>query len=68
MSELPLSPAATVTVFEALQHLPDPRDQRGKRHAQAFVLCGVILALMVGRSRVSAIHRFLLNDQGLEFL
>ena len=61
MSGLPLSPAGTVTVFEALQHLRDPR---GKKHDQAFVLCGVILALMVGRSRVSAIHRFLHNRFG----
>ena len=55
------SPATTVTVFAALQQLPDPRDKRGKRHELAFVLCGVILAIMAGRSRVSAIHRFLRN-------
>jgi predicted transposase YbfD/YdcC len=55
------SPTATVTVFTALQHLPDPRDNRGKRHELAFVLCGVILAIMAGRSRVSAMHRFLRN-------
>jgi predicted transposase YbfD/YdcC len=55
------SPAVTVTFFEALQQLPDPRDNRGKRHDQAFVLCGVSLAIMAGRSRVSAIHRFLRN-------
>lgn len=55
------SPATTVTVFTALQQLPDPRDNRGKRHELAFVLCGVILAIMAGRSRVSAIHRFLRN-------
>jgi len=61
MSRQPPSPEATVTFFAALQHLPDPRDKRGKRHDLAFVLCGVILALMVGRSRVSAIHRFLRN-------
>jgi predicted transposase YbfD/YdcC len=61
MSRLPPSPAATVTFFAALQHLPDPRDTRGKRHDQAFVLCGVVLAIMVGRSRVSAIHRFMRN-------
>jgi predicted transposase YbfD/YdcC len=57
----PPSPAATLTFFEALQQLPDPRDNRGKRHDLAFVLCGVILAIMVGRSRVSAMHRFLPN-------
>jgi DDE_Tnp_1-associated len=57
----PPSPASTVTVFAALQQLPDPRDKRGKRHDLAFVLCGVILAIMAGRARVSAIHRFLRN-------
>ncbi|HEX9841259.1 MAG TPA: ISAs1 family transposase, partial [bacterium] len=61
MSLPPPSPAATVTFFAALQHLPDPRDTRGKRHELAFVLCGVILAIMVGRARVSAMHRFLRN-------
>src|SRR5262245_51645431 len=61
MSRQPPSPEATLTFFAALQHLPDPRDKRGKRHDLAFVLCGVILAIMVGRSRVSAIHRFLHN-------
>jgi predicted transposase YbfD/YdcC len=61
MSLQPPSPADTVTFFAALQHLPDPRDNRGKRHDLAFVLCGVVLAIMVGRSRVSAIHRFLCN-------
>src|SRR4029453_15397833 len=61
MSLQPPSPADTVTFFAALHHLPDPRDNRGKRHELAFVLCGVILAIMVGRSRVSAIHRFLHN-------
>jgi DDE_Tnp_1-associated len=59
MSLSPPSPAVTVTFFAALQHLPDPRDKRGKRHDLAFVLCGVSLALMAGRSRVLAIHRFL---------
>ena len=61
MSPQPPSPAATLTFFAALQQLPDPRDKRGKRHELAFVLCGVILAIMAGRSRVSAIHRFLGN-------
>jgi hypothetical protein len=58
------SPATTVTVFAALQHLPDPRDTRGKRHDLALVLCGVILAIMAGRSRVSALPRFLRNRFG----
>jgi predicted transposase YbfD/YdcC len=61
MSRQPPSSKATLTFFAALQQLPDPRDNRGKRHELAFVLCGVILAIMVGRARVSAIHRFLHN-------
>ena len=61
MSLPPPSPEATLTFFAALQQLPDPRDNRGKRHDLAFVLCGVILAIMAGRARVSAIHRFLRN-------
>src|SRR4029434_5961422 len=61
MSRQPLSSKATLTFFAALQQLPDPRDNRGTRHDLVFVLCGVILAIMVGRSRVSAIHRFLHN-------
>lgn len=44
-----------------MHHLPDPRDKRGKRPDLAFVLCGVVLALRGGRSRVSAIPRFLCN-------
>lgn len=59
MSQPPPSPTVTVTFFTALQQLPDPRDTRGKRHQLALVLCGVILAMMAGRARVSAIHRFL---------
>jgi hypothetical protein len=61
MSLPPPSPAATVTFFAALQQLPDPRDKRGQRHQLALVLCGVLLAIMAGRARVSAIHRFLSN-------
>lgn len=64
MSLPPPSPAATVTFFAALQQLPDPRDQRGKRHQLPLVLCGVILAMMAGRARVSAIHRFLRHRLG----
>ena len=61
MSLPPPFPEATLTFFQALQHLPDPRDNRGKTHDLAFVLCGVILAIMTGRSRVAAMHRFLHN-------
>jgi hypothetical protein len=61
MSLPPPSPATTITFFAALQQLPDPRDPQDKRHDLAFVLCGVVLALMAGRTQVSGTHRFLHN-------
>jgi predicted transposase YbfD/YdcC len=46
---------------EALRHLTDARDNRGKRHALAFVVAGVVLAILSGRSKVSSIFRYLRN-------
>ena len=46
---------------EALSHLTDDRDNRGKRHALAFVVAGVVCAILSGRSKVSSIFRFLRN-------
>lgn len=44
-----------------LKRLVDPRDNRGKRHELAFVLGGVVLAIMSGRSYASSIQRFIKN-------
>jgi predicted transposase YbfD/YdcC len=41
--------------------LPDPRDNRGKRHSLAFVIVGFVLATLVGRQKLSGIHRFIVN-------
>jgi predicted transposase YbfD/YdcC len=46
---------------EALRQLTDVRDNRGKRHAFAFVVAGVVLAILSGRSKVSSIFRYLRN-------
>ena len=46
---------------EALRHLSDDRDNRGKRHELAFVVAGVVLAILSGRSKVSSIFRYLRN-------
>jgi len=46
---------------EALRQLPDHRDNRGKRHALAFVVAGVVCAILSGRSKVSSIFRYLRN-------
>ncbi len=47
--------------IEALGHLPDPRDPRGKRHGLVFIVAAVILAILSGRASVSSIHRFIRN-------
>jgi predicted transposase YbfD/YdcC len=46
---------------EALNQLTDDRDNRGKRHALAFVVAGVVFAILSGRSKVSSIFRYLRN-------
>jgi predicted transposase YbfD/YdcC len=62
MSTTVTYPEADVCNFvEALRHLTDARDNRGKRHALAFVVAGVVLAILSGRSKVSSIFRYLRN-------
>jgi predicted transposase YbfD/YdcC len=61
MTEESQSPEKALKLLEALKKLPDLRDNRGKRHDQVFVLYGCVLAIMVGLSTVSGIHRFLKN-------
>jgi predicted transposase YbfD/YdcC len=46
---------------EALSQLSDDRDNRGKRHALAFVVAAVVLAILNGRSKVSSIFRYQRN-------
>lgn len=48
--------------INALEKLPDSRDNRGKLHSQAFVIAIVIMAILSGRSRVSSIHRYIKNQ------
>lgn len=55
-------PEADVCSFiEALGQLSDDRDNRGKRHAFAFVVAAVVLAILSGRSNVSSIFRYIRN-------
>lgn len=46
---------------EALGQLRDDRDARGKRHSLAFIVSGVVLAILTGRSKVSSVYRFIRN-------
>src|SRR5574341_1207900 len=57
---VPVQFTPNLTSFAAkLKRLTDKRDNRGKRHPLAFVLGGVVLAIMSGRSYASSIHRFI---------
>jgi len=57
---IPVRGTPDLTSFVAkLKRLKDKRDKRGKRHELAFVLGGVVLAIMAGRSYASSIYRFI---------
>lgn len=58
---VPVSQNGLTSFIAKLKRLLDPRDNRGKRHDLVFVLGGVVLAIMSGRSYVSSIHRFIQN-------
>lgn len=55
------SPQDVSHFVEALGQLSDPRDRRGKRHELAFMVAVVVLGILVGRSTVSSLHRFIGN-------
>ena len=42
-----------VSLYEALQRLPDPRRAQGKRYSLALVLCLLILAKLAGQKTLS---------------
>ena len=50
-----------INFIEALDKLPDHRDNRGKRHHLPFIIVSVVLALLVGRSTTSDIFRYIRN-------
>lgn len=62
MDTLNLDSAQTTAFITALkENLPDPRDNRGKRHNLAFIICAVAIAIMAGRATTSKIFRFIRN-------
>jgi predicted transposase YbfD/YdcC len=52
-----------VTCFVDLlkKELPEHCDNRGKRHPLALVIAAFVLATLVGRQKLSSIHRFICN-------
>ncbi len=47
--------------MDLLAEMADPRDNRGKRHDQSFIIGAVILAILSGRNYTSEIHRYINN-------
>ena len=50
-----------IKFIDALKTMADLRDNRGKRHYQAFLITTFVFAALVGRSKVSGIHRYMTN-------
>ena len=48
-----------IKFIDALKTMADLRDNRGKRHSQAFLIATFVFATLVGRSKVSGIHRYI---------
>ncbi len=48
--------------IEALDKLPDHRDNRGKQHRLTFIIASVVMALLVERSTTSGIFRYIRNN------
>jgi len=45
--------------IHVLKTLPDPRDNRGKRYSLVFLIVTVVFSILLGRSKVSSIHRYM---------
>jgi predicted transposase YbfD/YdcC len=53
--------AEEIKFIDAVKTMADLRDNRGKRHSQAFLMTTFVFAALVGRSKVSGIHRYMTN-------
>ena len=55
--------ADQITCFTDLlkNELPEHRDNRGKLHSLVLVIAAFVLATLVGRQKLSSIHRFMCN-------
>ena len=54
-------PEKAESFIKALHGLADLRDNRGKKISLAFTIGATVLAIMSGRSKLSSIHRYILN-------
>lgn len=53
-----------ITCFVDLlkNNLPEHRDNRGKRHTLVLVIVGFVSATLVGRQKLSSVHRYICNQ------
>ncbi len=59
-NKIPFSDEEITSFVDLLnEELPDYRDKRGSRHSLTLVIAGVVLATLVGRHKLSSIHRFI---------
>jgi predicted transposase YbfD/YdcC len=56
--------APAMSLYEALQRLPDPRRGQGKRYELALLLCLVILAKLAGQTSLSAATEWIRHRAG----
>jgi len=61
-SELPVSNKQITSFVDLLKNnLPEHRDNRGKRHTLVWVIVGFVLATLIGRQKLSSVHRYICN-------
>ena len=58
---IPYSDKDIGNFIDTLDKLTDPRDDRGKRHSLSFVIASSVIAMLVERSTVSSIFRYISN-------
>jgi len=64
-NNVPYSEEQITSFVDLLKNdLPDHRDNRGKIHSLTFVIVGFVLATLIGRQKLSSIHRFIVNRAG----
>ena len=61
-NEVPYSGEQVTCFVDLLKNeLPEHRDNRGKRHPLELIIVAFVLATLVGRQKLSSIHRFMCN-------
>lgn len=61
-NELPVNNEQIISFVDLLKNnLPEHRDNRGKRHTLVLVIVGFVAATLIGRQKLSSVHRYICN-------